>query len=206
MLSLERIWKDQQESHQQQLASFLAIKAALREENVTLRDAATAPRHGNSKAPRNLARSESTDNFSPPPRRDHPHVSNPRLIRTPSPRRNLDPALSALDYMSSFLFVQAILNQEARPHFALPKFEMYDALQDPFDHLMHCRQIMTLQTHNDTQLCKVFPSNLAGPALSWFHWLPPNKVTSFHDLSEKFVTQYMCSVRRKHNVTSLFHT
>ena len=30
-------------------------------------------------------------------------------------------------------------------------------------------------------------------------------VTSFHALSEKFVTQYMCSIKRKQSVISLFH-
>ena len=64
---------------------------------------------------------------------------------------------------------------------------------------------MTLQTSNNALLCKVFPSSLAGPALSWFHHLSPNTVTSFRCLSEKFVTQYMCLVRRKQSVTSLFH-
>ena len=117
----------------------------------------------------------------------------------------MDPALRTLDDMSSSPFVPAILNQDAPPHFALPKFQMYDGLQDSFDHLMHFRQIMTLQTDNDALLCKVFSSSLAGPALSWFHRLAPNMITSFRCLFEKFVTQYMCSVRRKQSVTSLFH-
>ena len=70
---------------------------------------------------------------------------------------------------------------------------------------MHFRQIKTLQTRNDALLCKVFPTNLAGPDLSWYHRLAPNTVTSFRCLFEKFVTQYMCSVKRKQSVTSLFH-
>ena len=81
---------------------------------------------------------------------------------------------------------------------------MYDGLKNPFDHLMHFRHIMTLQTSNDALLCKVFPSSLEGPALSWFHRLALNTVTSFRCLSKKFVTQYMCSIRRKHSVTSIF--
>ena len=129
-------------------------------------------------------------------------VNNLQAIRSPSPRRNLDPAL---DNMSSSPFVPAILNHDAPSHFALPKFQMYDGFQDPFDHLMHFCQIMMLQTGNNALLCKVFPSSLAIPALSWFHRLAPNTVTSFCCLSEKFVTQYMCSVRRKQSASSLFH-
>ena len=64
---------------------------------------------------------------------------------------------------------------------------------------------MTLQTGNDALMCKVFPTSLAGPSLTWFHCLAPDTVTSFRCLSKKFVTQYMCSVKRKQSITSLFH-
>ena len=53
-------------------------------------------------------------------------------------------------------------------------------------------------------LCYVKSSRLAGPALSWFHCLAPNTVTFFHCLSEKFVTQYMRSIRMKQSVTNIF--
>ena len=46
--------------------------------------------------------------------------------------------------------------------FSMPKFQMFDESGDPFDHLMHFRQVMTLQCKNDLLLCKVFPSSLAG--------------------------------------------
>ena len=149
-----------------------------------------------------LAWSESTDNFSPPLHRDYPPVNNPRLVGSPSHRRGMDPALRALNHMSSSPFFPAILNQDAPSHFMLPKFQMYDGLQDPFDHLMHFCQIMTLQTSNDALLCNVFLASLTGPALSWFHRLAPNTITSFCCLSKKFVTQYMCSVKIKKSVTS----
>ena len=121
------------------------------------------------------------------------------------PLASLDPVFRVLDDISTSLFVHVILNQEAPPHFSLPKFQMYNGLQDPFDHLMHYRHIMTLQTGNDALLCKVFSSSLAGLALSWFHRLASNLVTSFCRLSEKFISQYICLVRRKQSVTSLFH-
>ena len=90
--------------------------------------------------------------------------------------------------ISSSPFVHAILSQEAPSHFSLPKFHMYDGLQDPFNHLMNYRQIMTLQMGNNALLCKVFPSSLASPSLSWFHRLAPNSVTSFLHLSKKYVS------------------
>ena len=72
LLSLEQLLKDQQESHQQQLASFLATNATLCEENAALRNTASTPHLGNLAVPCNLARSKSTDNLSPPPCLDHP--------------------------------------------------------------------------------------------------------------------------------------
>ena len=70
---------------------------------------------------------------------------------------------------------------------------------------MHYCQIIMLHTCNDALFCKVFLFGLPGPTLSWFRCLPPNTVTSFRYFFEKFVTQYMCSIKRKQSVTSLFH-
>ncbi|RVW81904.1 hypothetical protein CK203_033232 [Vitis vinifera] len=78
--------------------------------------------------------------------------------------------------------------------FLVPKFSTYDGTNDPFDHIMHYRQLMTLDIGNDALLCKVFPASLQGQALSWFHRLPPNSVGNFRDLSEAFVGQYLCSL------------
>nr|CAN61770.1 hypothetical protein VITISV_041898 [Vitis vinifera] len=83
------------------------------------------------------------------------------------------------------------------------KFSTYDETNDPFDHIMHYRQLMTLDIGNDALLCKVFPANLQGQALSWFHRLPPNSVGNFRDLSEAFVGQYLCSARHKQNISTL---
>ena len=124
----------------------------------------------------------------------------------PSPSRSQDPAMQTLDDMSASPFVPAILHQDAPPHFMLPKFHMYDGLEDPFDRLMHFHQVMTLQRGNDALVCMVFPSLVS---LGW-HCLssiasPLNTGTFFHALFEKFITQYMCSIRRKQSMTSLFH-
>ncbi|KAL6344362.1 hypothetical protein AAG906_039618 [Vitis piasezkii] len=50
--------------------------------------------------------------------------------------------------------------------FLVPKFSTYDGSNDPFDHIMHYRQLMTLDIGNDALLCKVFPASLQGQALS----------------------------------------
>ncbi|RVW62167.1 hypothetical protein CK203_062585 [Vitis vinifera] len=108
-----------------------------------------------------------------------------------------------LDDMFSTHFCSHIIHYEPPRGFLVPKFSTYDGSNDPFDHIMHYRQLMTLDIGNDTLLCKVFPASLQGQALSWFHRLPPNSVGNFRDLLEAFVGQYLCSARHKQNINTL---
>ncbi|RVW75353.1 hypothetical protein CK203_010316 [Vitis vinifera] len=108
-----------------------------------------------------------------------------------------------LDDMLSTPFCSHIINYEPPRGFLVPKFSTYDGTNDLFDHIMHYRQLMTLDIGNDALLCKVFPASLQGQALSWFHRLPPNSVGNFRDLSEAFVGQYLCSARHKQNISTL---
>nr|CAN77213.1 hypothetical protein VITISV_037722 [Vitis vinifera] len=105
--------------------------------------------------------------------------------------------------MLSTPFYSHIIHYEPPRGFLVPKFSTYDGSNDPFDHIMHYRQLMTLDIGNDALLCKVFPASLQGQALSWFHRLPPNSVDNFRDLLEAFVGQYLCSARHKQNINTL---
>nr|CAN76814.1 hypothetical protein VITISV_044115 [Vitis vinifera] len=105
--------------------------------------------------------------------------------------------------MLSMPFCSHITHYEPPRGFLVPKFSTYDGTNDPFDHIMHYRQLMTLDIGNDALLCKVFPASLQGQALSWFHRLPPNSIDNFRDLSEAFVGQYLCSARHKQNISTL---
>ena len=96
LLSLEQMLRDQQEFHQQQLASFLAAYSALREENTTLRDAATVPRLSNYLCPAALHDPSPPTITLLPLVWGHP-VSNPQLLQNPSRRRTLDLVLRVLD-------------------------------------------------------------------------------------------------------------
>ena len=68
---------------------------------------------------------------------------------------------------------------------------------------MHYRQLMTLDIGNDELLCKVFPANLHGQVLSWFHRLPKNTVNSFRDLAKPLVGHYLGSAWYKQNISAL---
>nr|CAN69509.1 hypothetical protein VITISV_012512 [Vitis vinifera] len=105
--------------------------------------------------------------------------------------------------MFSMPFSSRIINYEPPRGFLVLKFSAYDWSSDPFDHIMHYRQLMTLDIGNDALLCKVFPVSLQGHALLWFHRLPMNSVDNFRDLSKAFVGQYLCSMRHKQNISTL---
>ena len=77
-----------------------------------------------------------------------------------------------LDDMLSTLFDPHIISYEPPKGFLVPKFTMCDGIRDPFDHLLHCWKLMTLDIGNDVLLYKVFLASLNGSALSWFHRLP----------------------------------
>ena len=108
-----------------------------------------------------------------------------------------------LDDMLSTPFCSHIIHYEPPRGFLVPKFSLYDGSNDPFDHIMHYRQLMTLDIGNVPLLCKVFPVSLQGQTLSWFHRLPLNSVDNFRDLLEAFVGQYLCSARQKQNISTL---
>nr|CAN63969.1 hypothetical protein VITISV_007954 [Vitis vinifera] len=88
--------------------------------------------------------------------------------------------------MLSTPFSSRIIRYEPPKGFIILKFSTYDGSSDHFDHIMHYRQLMTLDIGNDMLLCKVFPASLQVQALSWFHQLPTNLIDNFWDLSEVF--------------------
>ena len=80
---------------------------------------------------------------------------------------------------------------------------MYDGSSDPYDHMLHYNQAMILSAKDDRLLCKVFPASLKGPAFSWFHKLPRGSINTFGELWAVFVSQYLCPIRKKGNISSL---
>ena len=100
-----------------------------------------------------------------------------------------------LEDMISSLLNQHILSYESSRGFVIPSFAVYDGSSYPYDHMLHFNQVMILNAGDDRQLCKVFPTSLKGPALTWFHRLPRRFMNSFSELWAAFVSQYLCYVR-----------
>ena len=55
---------------------------------------------------------------------------------------------------------QHILNCEPPRGFIMLTFVMFDSSSDPYDHMLHYNQAMTLNVSNDHLLCKVFPASV----------------------------------------------
>ena len=98
---------------------------------------------------------------------------------------------------------QHILHNEPPRGFVMLAFTMFDGSNDPYDHMLHYNQAMTLNTDNDRLSCKLFSASPQGPTLAWFHNLPRNSINSFNELWTAFVSQYLCLVRKKRNISSL---
>ena len=89
---------------------------------------------------------------------------------------------------------QHILDYEPPHGFVIQTFTMFDGSADPYDHMLHYNQAMTMNADNDRQLCKVFPTSLRGPMFAWFHKLPCYSINSFNELWAVFISLYLCSV------------
>ena len=109
------------------------------------------------------------------------------------------------DDMLSSPLGQHILNYKPPRGFVMPTFTMFDSSNDLNDHMLHYNQTMTLNASNDLLLCKVFPASLRGLALAWFYKHPRNSMNSFNELWTAFISQYLCFVRHKRNI-SFLHT
>ena len=126
-----------------------------------------------------------------------------RQAEVPLTRVPPDSINRQLDDMLFTPFNPHIINYEPPKGFIVLKFMMYDGTSDPFNHIMHFRQLMTLDIGNDALMCKVFPASLHNPTFSWFHHLPSNFVNTFRNISEAFVGHYLCSARQKYNISTL---
>lgn len=107
------------------------------------------------------------------------HASTPQWVGALTDRGLPGSVSRQLDDMLSMPFNLYIINYEPPRGFMVPKFTTFNGTSDLFDHIMHYRQLMTLDIGNDTLLYKVFPANLHVQALSWFHCLPKNFVNNF---------------------------
>ena len=78
--------------------------------------------------------------------------------------------------------------------FTRPPFNSYDGKTDAVEHVSHYIHMMSLHTHNDALMCKVFPSSLGPTALRWFNGLRKGFIHSFTELIQELGARFLtCS-------------
>ncbi|MCS5023631.1 retrotransposon gag domain-containing protein, partial [Staphylococcus aureus] len=86
-----------------------------------------------------------------------------------------------------------------------PPTLQYDGTSDPQDHLTAFTDKMNFLNARDLALCKAFPLTLKGNTRTWFSKLPRNSVSSFEDLSRKFLRYFSVSKKTNRTTGSLFN-
>ena len=100
----------------------------------------------------------------------------------------------ALRKAARSLFSEEIERAPMPSRFTQPPFNSYDGKTDPVEHISHYIHMMSLHTHNDTLMCKVFPLSLEPTALRWFNGLRKGSNHSFAELIQEFGARFMtCS-------------
>lgn len=78
--------------------------------------------------------------------------------------------------------------------FTRPPFNSYDGKIDPVEHVSHYIHMMSLLSHKDALMCKVFPSSLGPKTLRWFNGLRKGSIHSFAELMHEFRARF-CNVQ-----------
>ena len=94
----------------------------------------------------------------------------------------MDAMSQALRRVARSSFSEEIEWASMSSRFIRPQFNSYDGKIDPVEHVSHYIHIMSLHTHNDALMCKVFPSSLGSMELRWFIELRKGSIHSFAEL------------------------
>ena len=87
--------------------------------------------------------------------------------------------------------------------FTRPSFNSYEGKTDPVEHVSHYIHMMSLHSHNDTLMSKVFPSILGSTALRWFNGLRKGSIRSFAELIHEFGSRFVTCSRVQQPVDAL---
>ena len=109
-----------------------------------------------------------------------------------------------LDDMLSMPFSPQFINYEPSRGFMVSKFTTYDGTSDPFDHIMHSGQLMTLVIGYDALLCKVSLFNQPTRSGSLVVPSPPKELhEQFSGSFGSLCGHYLCSACHKLNISTL---
>ena len=100
-------------------------------------------------------------------------------------------------------FLEEIERAPMPSRFTRPTFNLYDGRTDPVEHVSHYIHMMSLHTHNNALMCKVFPSSLGPTALRWFNGLRKGSICSFAELIQEFGARFVTCSRVPQPVDAL---
>ncbi|XP_057760815.1 uncharacterized protein LOC130981222 [Arachis stenosperma] len=101
-----------------------------------------------------------------------------RSNREASPHKEQDP------------FTEEIMKAKVPKDFKAPDMTLYDGTSDPSHHLSNFISRMYLTDTSDATRCKAFSTTLTKTVIKWFENLPPRSITSFDDLTKKFLSRF----------------
>lgn len=93
---------------------------------------------------------------------------------------------------------------EKRTEFKLPKLPVLKGNTNLENHLSTFQVLIELKKASEGLLCKVFPTTLQDGALKWFQGLELGSITSFMDLSTRFIAQYKHLIPKEVTSSDLF--
>ncbi|RYR07687.1 hypothetical protein Ahy_B05g075096 isoform A [Arachis hypogaea] len=173
---------------------------------------ATKKKHntGNGSHATSRSRSRHDQRHDRSPERRHSKRYDRSISRDPShtddDQRHRDTKRTRNEHtiMGATPFTERILRAKLPKGFDKPTDMKYDGTKDPQEHLTTFEARMNLEGATDAIRCRAFSVTLAGPAIKWFNALPNGSITSFHDISRKFMAQFTTRITKaKHSISLL---
>ncbi|MQM13486.1 hypothetical protein Taro_046408 [Colocasia esculenta] len=104
-------------------------------------------------------------------------------------------APSVATLLTTSLFSEEITSAPVPMKLQLPKFRRYNGTTNPVHHLDNFQGQIEMVNLSDALRCRAFMSTLDDTALQWFKALPTQSVTSFPDLTQRFLDHFYNTVQ-----------
>ena len=143
---------------------------------------------------------------TPPSESSSCEEENPHKMRRRSPSGRgvgTNVMKKSLSQISKSPFTWGIEKAKLPRHFHQPTFAMYNRRTDPVEHVSQFKQKMTVHSHDEALLCRVFPSSLEPIPMRWFDGLRMNSISSFKKLTQSFCSRFITCSRVPQPLNSL---
>ncbi|XP_031120891.1 uncharacterized protein LOC116024129 [Ipomoea triloba] len=100
-------------------------------------------------------------------------------------------------------FTDDVMAEPLPRDFRFPTIKAYTGSADPRSHLNRYRAAIMMTGASDAVMCRGFFATLDGQAQDWFTSLPEKSISTFADLSVKFLSYYACSTPKKKQFASM---